>query len=629
MMTAVTTAMRTRSHFAVQGPTGVGKSLAYLCAAVDAVARGERVVVVTSSRALQDQLAGVDLPLVHAVSPVPFRSAVLKGRANYLCAAAVSETEVRLGRGSGSAQLDFGLPDEELDEDLLAEIETILEWGASSETGDMAELRESPSHAAWSAVSVGAGECVGATNCSFASECASEAARTAAEEADIVVVNAHLYAAHVESGGAVLPPHSLVVVDEAHEFEDAVVGALAIEMSEGRLANLARVHDRCVADDPRVGTALRSAGRGLQRCLDSVLGEDTSVRLNDGPGKDLAAALASAVSAADRALNGLRRAAKAAGESSARHRIDRSVRVAEGVLDDAQTLLGDMGPGSVCWVQRSGSGRAAVRLTRIDVGATLATRAWGGEDAKTVVCCSATLDPGTARRLGLKAQYLAVDSPFDFSEQAVLYVPKVRRPSDPLWPDDVVAVIEDIVTALDGRTLALFTSHRVLRHAVEACRERMPQRRLLAQGDAPNPVLLEEFLADEHSCLFATAAFWTGVSSPGTTCSAVILDKIPFPVPTDPIIEARCDLVGDDRAFAEVSLPAAGMQLAQGVGRLIRTRTDRGVVVVCDPRLAEARYRNRLLNLLPPMRRARNRDWVEGFIRSMQLPPAPVEPAAS
>jgi ATP-dependent DNA helicase DinG len=145
--------------------------------------------------------------------------------------------------------------------------------------------------------------------------------------------------------------------------------------------------------------------------------------------------------------------------------------------------------------------------------------------------------------------------------------------------------------------------------------------RILSQGDAPNPVLQAQFLADEHSCLFATASFWTGMSSPGTTCSAVVVDKIPFPVPSDPVVEARCELVGDQRAFAEVSVPAAGMQLAQGVGRLIRTATDRGVVAVCDPRLAEARYRTQMLDLLPPMRRERNAAAVDRFIASLELDP--------
>ncbi len=342
------------------------------------------------------------------------------------------------------------------------------------------------------------------------------------------------------------------------------------------------------------------------------------------------AVVSTVAAAADRALNSLRRAAKHAGQTNARHRLDRAVRVAEGVLGDAQSLLGSQGAGTVCWVESTRNGRHALRLTRIDIAATLRARAWE-DSGLTVVCCSATLDRGTAKRLGLDAEYLAVDSPFDFREQAVLYVPKLSRPNHPDWPEQVAGVITHLIEQLDGRTLALFTSNRMLRETVERCREALPDMTILSQGDAPNPVLQRRFLAEEHSCLFATASFWTGMSSPGTTCSAVVLDKIPFPVPSDPIVEARSELVGDQRAFMEVSVPAAGMQLAQGVGRLIRTATDRGVVAVCDPRLAEARYRDQILELLPPMRRVRNADFVDRFIASLELDgpsSAPLEASA-
>jgi ATP-dependent DNA helicase DinG len=167
-------------------------------------------------------------------------------------------------------------------------------------------------------------------------------------------------------------------------------------------------------------------------------------------------------------------------------------------------------------------------------------------------------------------------------------VPRLPRPNADAWPDAVVDELTHVVELAGGRTLALFTSHRMLRRTVAEVRDRLPDHRILAQGDAPTRALQAEFLDDEHASLFATASFWTGISSPGTTCSAVVIDKIPFPVPTDPIVEARCEAVGDARAFGEVSVPAAGMQLAQGVGRLIRTATDRGVVAVLDPRLAEA-----------------------------------------
>lgn len=628
MTEAVHRAFATHRHLAVQGPTGVGKSLAYLIPAVAAARSDIRTVVVTSSRALQDQLAKVDLPFLASVLDEPFTFAVLKGRSNYLCEAAASEVRVQIRGGASQQQLDVGtgggVGSELDDERLREELTRILDWADVTSTGDLAELAEAPHHAAWSAVSVGPGECVGASRCSFAEDCWSEQAREAAEAADIVVVNAHLYGAHISTGGALLPPHTQLVIDEAHEFEDSIVGSLGIELTEGRLANLAKVHDRCVADSDVVAKSLRSAGTMLDATLEGLLaaGADRTAatqRLTEGLPADLAKAVSTAASAADRALNSLRAAAKSAGDSPVRHRIDRAVRTAESVLTDAQALLAEHGPGTVCWVEPTRTGRRALKLTRIDVAATLRARAWDDSDL-TVVCCSATLDRGTARRLGLDAEFLAVDSPFNFREAAVLYVPKIVRPSHPDWPEQVARVVEHLIRACDGRTLALFTSNRMLRATVDRCRELLPDHTLLAQGDAPNPVLQQRFLEDEHASLFATASFWTGMSSPGTTCSAVVLDKIPFPVPTDPIVEARGELVGADRAFSEVSVPAAGMQLAQGVGRLIRNASDRGVVAVCDSRLAEARYRERILGLLPPMRRARNRDFVDRFVDDLALP---------
>jgi ATP-dependent DNA helicase DinG len=643
MTAAVDRSFRRRRHLAVQGPTGVGKSLAYLLPAVTAASRGVRTVVVTSSKALQDQLASVDLPFLAESSGQSFRYAVLKGRSNYLCEAAAAEVRVQLD--GHQQRLDVGnagmtaAPDPDL-EGMRAEVEAVLDWAERTTTGDVAELEEVPARAVWSSLSVGPGECVGASRCSFASECWSEQARERAESADIVVVNAHLYGAHIATGGALLPPHDQLVIDEAHEFEDSIVGSLSIELGEGRLTNLARVHDRCVAGADRVGTSLRTAGMILEATLEGLAagspsagrrgGDDPPARphrLTDGLPAELGAAVSGVASSVDRALNSLRAAARAASDTPVRHRVDRAVRTAESLLADAQALLGEHGPGTVCWVDHNRSGRHALKFTRIDVADNLRARAW--TDELTVVCCSATLDRGTASRLGLDAEFLAVDSPFNLRDDALLYVPKMVPPSHPDWPERLADEIEHLIRVCDGRTLALFTSNRMLRATVDRCRERLDGFTLLAQGDAPNPVLQQQFLDDEHSCLFATSSFWTGMSSPGRTCSVVVVDKIPFPVPSDPIVEARGELAGD-RAFGEVSVPAAGMQLAQGMGRLIRTTSDRGVVAVCDSRLAEARYRDRILELLPPMRRVRNRDFVDRFIAELELPArAPAAPAVT
>jgi ATP-dependent DNA helicase DinG len=652
------------SHLAVQGPTGVGKSMAYLLPAISAAPRGVRTVVVTSSRALQDQLGRTDLPFLADAVDVPFTFAVLKGRANYLCLAALGEVRVQL-RGTPEQQaLELGLVDgagdAPLDDGLASgplrdEVEALLDWAEVTESGDQAELTDAPSDRAWAAVSVGPGECVGAARCAHAERCFSEAARRRAEEADIVVVNAHLYAAHVETGGALLPDHEQLVIDEAHEFEDAMVGALGVQVGGGRLRHLARVHDRCVAGEAAVGVGLASAAEDLDDALAAALADalddHRSGRLHGDLPAGSTEALATARLAVDRALTSLRSTAKAAADtraSSARHRVERGVRTAESLADAIDAISASLQPGQVRWVteQPSRAGpRHVLQLTRIDIGATLRARAWepehGGDDAAvdvggadggtaphrlTVVLCSATLDPGTAGRLGLDARFVAVDSPFDFRTSALLYVPPMPRPSADAWPDAVADEVEHIVRTCGGRTLALFTSHRMLRATVAAVRDRLPGWPILAQGDAPNPVLQRRFLDDEHASLFATASFWTGISSPGPTCSAVVVDKIPFPVPTDPIVEARCDLVGDQHAFAQVSVPAAGMQLAQGVGRLIRTSSDRGVVAVLDPRLAEARYRRRILDLLPRMKRTRDRADVDAFVEGLGLSPFEAAP---
>lgn len=638
MVEAVDAAFRDGRHLAVQGPTGVGKSVAYLLPAIAAALDGRRTVVVTSSKALQDQLARTDLPFLEDALDVEFSTAVLKGRSNYVCQAAVDETLVRLGGASEQQRLDLpgdppGDPGDgtaptpgELDGPLRVEVERLVEWAATTTSGEFGELDPPPDERAWSAVSVGPGECVGAAKCARADDCFSEQARAAAAEADIVVVNAHLYAAHLQSGRQLLAEHDLLVIDEAHEFEDALVDALGVRLTGWRLRNLARVHDGVVAGAPEVAAALGGAADELDEALEAAHGEAVadhrSGRLRGPLGPELAAALSDAGLAVDRALTSVRAAAKAGGDGrslAARHRSERAVRTVEGVADAVEVLGRAVEPGQVRWISGTPGGRFSLQLTRIDVADTLRELAW--EDGPTVVMCSATLDPGTAGRLGLDASFLAVDSPFDFRTNGLLYVPRLPRPASDAWPDAVAEQIAHIVEACGGRTLALFTSHRMLRRATDAVRELLPHSTILSQGDAPNPVLQRRFLDEEHTSLFATASFWTGISSPGSTCSAVVVDKIPFPVPTDPIVEARCDLVGDARAFEEVSVPTAGMQLAQGVGRLIRTATDRGVVAVLDPRLAEARYRRRILDLLPRMRRTRDRSDLDAFIASLELPP--------
>ena len=478
----------------------------------------------------------------------------------------------------------------------------------------MAELPETPDWRVWASVSVGPGECVGAANCTYGEDCWAERARETAAAADIVVVNASLYGAHLQIGGTLLPEHDLLVIDEAHEFEDSMVDTLTVVMTAARVDDLLKAYRRCITGDETTVRDLRDASRSFDEALDEL----EPGRLVDGLTEHLVEAIEAMSVGVDHALQNLRSASKAAKDSTReKHRIDSAIRVADILSTECAVLRSELTPGVVMWVQETRSDSRSLSFARINIASTLRHLAWDEGDM-TVVCCSATLEEGTARRLGLEAEFTTVPSPFNFAENAVLYVPRIRRPNDPRWPEDVADEIEHLIRAANGRTLALFTSNRMLRMTVDTCRERLPEFTILAQGDAPNPVLHAQFLDEEHTCLFATASFWTGVSSPGSTCSVVVVDKIPFPVPTDPIVEARSEMAGD-AAFMQVSVPAAGMQLAQGIGRLIRTSSDRGVVAVLDPRLAEARYRTQMLNLLPPMKRVRNQGFVDRFIESLDL----------
>ena len=627
MLRAVAGAIDTGEHVAVQGPTGVGKSLAYLVPVLDAATRGLRTVVVTATRALQDQLAQEDLP----VAAAPFDDvswAVLKGRNNYLCRAAMSDLTTRR---DGTAELDLGAASEPTDRADPGEIAVLVEWAGRTNTGDRAELTDEPNDAAWSAVSVSSGECPGAARCDHAADCWSELAREAALAADVVVVNAHLYAAHLQSGSTLLGEHQVLVVDEAHEFEDALVGALGTSVGPGRLRAAARSYARLVAGDPGPPRALERAADEvevqLRATLDELGGDRRATRLEGPLPEPLTAALADARIAVDAAIDGvasIRDAARQSGSTTARHRAERAARSTEGLADDLDAVTAELEVGQVRWVSESVTGRTSLELTRIDVADTLRRIAWrvsedDGSSAPTVVMCSATLDPETPARLGLDARYVAVDSPFDVRNHGLLHVPRIPRPTDPRWPDAVVDELEWVVELLDGRTLGLFTSRRMLDRTAGALVERLPDRRILVQGDAPNPVLQREFLDDEHATLLATASFWTGISAPGPTCSAVVIDKLPFPVPSDPIVQARGELVGEARAFAEVSVPAAAVGLAQGAGRLLRTVSDRGIVVVLDPRLAEAGYRRRILDRLPAFRRTRDREDVRRFVEQLDL----------
>jgi ATP-dependent DNA helicase DinG len=641
MAEAVGRAIVEQRHLVVGAGTGTGKSLAYL---VPAVLSGRSVVVATATRALQDQLATKDLPLVaHALGAsrtVEF--AVLKGRSNYLCRqratevggaeeAGISSMALFEDDGDGAGPTGPGTvrAPETVDIGRLGgQLRRLIAWADTSPTGDRAELEFEPNPRAWAALSVSARECPGAFRCPSGSICFAEKARERAAAADVVVVNTHLYATHVASDGAVLPEHDIVVLDEAHAVEDVMTEALGVEVTPGRLRGMAQAARGLIgADEARVADGVAEVADRLDAVLTPLTGRRVLTEGASDPSpenQELAAVLELAAGRLG-ALNGaLRRAAaEAAGPGAAQPGDDDEARrnralLAVGHLGEELAQIIGMGAEQVAWVEASGpTGRTpTLRVAPIDVGPMLAQRLW---PTVTAVLTSATVPPHLERRLGLPARHtdhLDVGSPFPFETCALLYCAK--HLPDPRRPGAREALHEELgslISAAGGRTLALFTSWRAMHEAADALRRAVPFE-VLAQGDKPKARLLDAFSSDHAACLFATMSFWQGVDVPGPTLSLVTLDRLPFSRPDDPLLQARRDRAGA-AAFRSVDLPRAATLLAQGAGRLIRSSTDRGVVAVLDSRLATANYRHDLLAGLPPMRRTIDHDEVVAFLQAI------------
>ncbi len=596
MAEAVARAVLEHRHLVVQAGTGTGKSLAYL---VPAILSGQRVVVATATKALQDQLAGKDLPFLSDHLGWPFEAAVLKGRSNYLC----KQRGREVAGGDGQLELDA----DELT-GLSREIALVLAWAATSPTGDRAELDFEPRPRAWAQVSVSAVECPGAAKCPIGSDCFAEQARQRAAQADVIVVNTALYGMHLLSGGHLLPEHDVVVFDEAHHLEDVAATSLGLELAAGRFSALARTSLGLLdGADKEAASAVEDAGAKLGAALvpwhgRAVAGVAGAQGLAD---EDLCDAVALAAERVRALLSALRRAS---GDDARKARAQQ----AAGHLADDLATVASLPSTHVAWVE--GPPHSPVlRIALVDVAGLLAERLWG---EVTAILTSATIPPGLADRLGLPAaetDVIDVGSPFHYREQALLYVPR-HLPSPPGEPWET-AVIEELAWLIDaagGRTLALFTSYRGMERAAEALAGQLPGR-LLTQLDLPKPALVKAFADDETSSLFATMGFWQGIDIPGPSLSLVCIDRLPFPRPDEPLTQARRDRAGGD-AFSLVDIPRAATLLAQGAGRLIRTADDRGVVAVLDPRLATRRYRTALLLPVPPMKRSVSREEVAAFL---------------
>ncbi|HEX4868673.1 MAG TPA: ATP-dependent DNA helicase [Acidimicrobiales bacterium] len=587
MAAAVTAAISGKRHLAVQAGTGTGKTLAYL---VPMILSRKKVVVATATKALQDQLAGKDLPFLQAHLPEHFEWAVLKGRSNYLCLQRLSELAARDDHGE-QLGLD-GVAQRAPADELLA----LARWSATTQTGDRAELDVEPSDRAWAAVSVSARECPGASRCPSGGVCFAEGARLRANEADVVVVNLHLYGLDLAAGGMILPEHDVVVVDEAHQLEEIVSATSGVDLTGGRFTDLARRTRGVIADD-QIAAGVDDAGR----MLTEALRPHRDHRLRALP-DDLGGVLAVARGRVERVLAAARAVPSDAPEES-RSRALRVQQSASALLEDLEAVE-LVTASQVMWVEGS-EANPVLRVAPIDVSGLLREALWSKRPA---VLTSATLPAHLPDRLGLlhdEVTELDVGSPFDYQAHALLYcAAHLPDPRSAAYLEAMVTELGELIAAAGGRTLGLFTSFRVLDEAAAALQARLDVE-ILTQRSLPKAKLLERFMVEEETCLFATMGFWQGVDVPGRSLSLVAIDRIPFGRPDEPLLQARRESAGA-AAFRLIDLPRATTLLAQGAGRLIRSASDTGVVAVLDPRLATAGYRWDVVNALPPMRRTKD-----------------------
>ncbi|WP_172506031.1 ATP-dependent DNA helicase [Rhodococcus gordoniae] len=628
MASAVAHSIDTGEHLAVQAGTGTGKSLAYLVPSIRyAVKTGRTVVVSTATIALQRQLVERDLPrladaLTGSLGRRP-RFAILKGRGNYLC---LNKIHTGLAEETPDAELfdAFALSR------IGREVRRVTEWSSTTETGDRDDLSPGVSDQAWRQLSVTARECLGKSRCPVGEDCFAEIARAEAAQVDVVVTNHALLAIDAITGISILPEHDVVVVDEAHELVDRVTNVATAELSSGTVSAAAR---RCVklVEDEEIDRL-----EGAAENWESFLDELPAGRWDDLP-EGAAAALASIRDAAWAVHTAIGPAKPgtdpevAAARSQALAEIDEVHDCAVRVLTTFEQRDPSQRP-DVVWLavdEFRGNVRRTVRVAPLSVGGLLRSRLFG---ESTVVLTSATLTvggsfDGLAVNWGLPPQSPArsdtaaasgaeppsdkgdlawngidVGSPFDHAKAGILYIAKhLTPPGRGGLPPSHLDEIAELVTAAEGRTLGLFSSMRAAKAATEALRERLDTP-ILCQGDDATGALVEKFAADEATSLFGTLSLWQGVDVPGPSLSLVIIDRIPFPRPDDPLLVARQRAVEarGGNGFMAVAANHAALLLAQGVGRLLRSTDDRGVVAVLDSRLATARYGGYLRASLPP-----------------------------
>ena len=603
MAEAISNAIELKRHFIAEAGTGTGKTFAYL---VPAIFSGKKIIVSTGTKNLQDQLFNKDLPLIRKAVKTPFIAALLKGRSNYLCT-------LRL-KNAMTSNLGFSKEDAAA----LAKINT---WAKRTKTGDTSEMSGvSESDPVWYQATSSADNCLG-QECADYADCFLVKARKKALECDILVVNHHLLCADWsirESGfGELLPNVDVVILDEAHQLADTASNFLGITIGSKPLLDLAQ---DALIEYFKDATDLPELRRTAEELTHQVkeLRLTFGVELKRGDWRELETNpdIMTGLSTTQKNLQNLTAQLELASVKT--KGLENCFKRAETLLEQLTLVLKDNNGKWIRWYEIH---RKSFTLSRTPLDIANEFKLFMQQHKATWIFTSATLSVANkfdhfAQNLGLTdADTASWNSPFDYASQSLFYHPKgLPHPSDSQFIPLIVEFALPVLQASKGRAFFLFTSHRALKQAEELLKHRLNYP-LLVQGDRPKALLLEQFKKTGNAVLLGTSSFWEGVDVRGEALSCVIIDKLPFASPGDPVLKARLDAMTQQgkNPFFEYQVPAAVIALRQGIGRLIRDETDRGVLMVCDPRLLKRAYGQQFLDSVPPMRRSRELPDVQAF----------------
>lgn len=673
MADAIAESLRSGEHLLVQAGTGTGKSLGYLAPVLISLTESkcERIVIATATLALQRQLATNDIPAaldaVEAVTGRRPKHAILKGRTNYACMLRVRDSTAQdqgaLISASDLVDTIKAAPSSTPESALGAEVLALREWAEEqAEERGLADRDDAPTHTerGWSQVSIPVRECLGVQRCPYGAECFVERSRDEARDADLVVTNHALLAINAMHGGTALPEHDAVIIDEAHELVARVTGAASAELSPVVVDRVAKRALTYLEDD--AGLELLESADALRSGLDQA----TLERIED-PESAFIAACSMVRNAARTAVSAL-----AKGPDKVDPERRQAAAAVQEVFEVAERMAA-LAEHDVVWVSEHERFGREARVAPLTVAGLMRHQVFG---ARTTVLTSATLKlggdfSGIAGSVGLRPNERRVDpsaaadlddpppaarsrnderatspdsglagfgdttgpqpwrgldvgSPFDYRRQGILYVARsLPPPGRDGMSETTLAEIAELVWASGGRTLGLFSSRRAAEAAAVYVRKNLPKLTTLCQGDAQLSELTRRFVETEEVSLFGTLSLWQGVDVPGATCQLVIIDRIPFPRPDEPLTVARQRAVADagGNGFMAVAATQAALLLAQGSGRLIRRTSDRGVVAVLDPRLITARYGSFLSKSMPNMWQTTDREAVIGALRRLNGQP--------